>query len=128
MNASDYLKGHKASGFKVGDRVRVTRIAKDYEWGWPLVWINRMDSYVNEEGIIREDIDSGFDIDFGDGEEYYYFPYFVLECMGKTERTLAELVEIIKEKPCTQAMPWVIEAIELIAQELEQLRKQVDHE
>ena len=39
----DYLKGQKASGIKVGDKVRVTRKANSHENGWNTFWEKVMD-------------------------------------------------------------------------------------
>jgi len=70
-----YLKGHKASGLKVGDKVKIVRKAKDFEKGWSTVWIGSMDGTVNTMGTITsDDREYGFMID-----KNAYYPYFVLE-------------------------------------------------
>lgn len=73
-----YLEKHKASGLKVGDRVRVLRAAEDEEGGWDNVWAPEMDDWVGTVGEISEDKgDAGFRVDaMGD---FWDFPYFVLE-------------------------------------------------
>lgn len=77
--APDYLKGHKASGIKVGDRVKVVRRAADLEGGWVNGWDHdHMDAAIGREFKIERDCGSlGFSIDVGD--DWYDFPYFVLE-------------------------------------------------
>lgn len=75
-SAEDYLAGHKASGLKVGDRVRVIRAAKDYEEGWDNTWTEYMDPIVGTEQSISMDAEAmGFNLK-GIGES---FPHFVLE-------------------------------------------------
>lgn len=74
-----YLEKHKASGLKVGDRVRVLRAAEDEEGGWDNTWPPEMDDYVGKCGTITEDFDEpGFYVQFEDGDEWG-FPFFVLE-------------------------------------------------
>ena len=74
-----YLEKHKASGLKVGDRVRVLRAAENEEGGWDNTWVMEMDEYVEVGGVITEDFaEAGFYVKFGAGESWG-FPYFVLE-------------------------------------------------
>jgi len=73
--ADDYLRGHKASGFKVGDRVRVTGTAKSSQRGWRSYWVPYMDVYVGQTLEVTADAKGmGFVLNEGD-----CFPYFVLE-------------------------------------------------
>ena len=81
MTKSEYLIGHKASGFKKGDRVKVLRKALDYEDGWNLFWNPLMDDLVNRDDgyIIYDYEDRGFNVAFKGRGKGTVFPYFVLE-------------------------------------------------
>ena len=75
-----YIDGHEASGFKVGDKVRVTRIAEDVEDGWGACWATGMDQTVNQVFKINMDgREDGFFLSNG-----FYYPYFVLELASKS--------------------------------------------
>lgn len=67
--------------FKVGDRVRIIRKATDYESGWRLPWVDRMDDLVGKNGtVVREDGARGVIVKV-DGDTYRFdtwFPHFVL--------------------------------------------------
>jgi hypothetical protein len=76
--AEDYLKGHEASGLKVGDRVRVLRKAEGYEGGWVGSWVEDMDETVGHQFTVHADYAiNGFSF-IKDGYEWR-FPHFVLE-------------------------------------------------
>jgi hypothetical protein len=78
----NYIEKHKASGFKVGDNVLVTRAASSKEDGWGCSWVNSMDCYVGCTFKITEDRNSaGFML----GSNGYFFPYFILQLVGKKE-------------------------------------------
>jgi len=53
--SDDYLAFHNASGLKVGDTVKVVRIAKDYEMGWGNIWAGYMDDFVDRTYKITGD-------------------------------------------------------------------------
>lgn len=74
----EYLKGHEASGIKVGDKVKVTRAADDWENGWNNTWItSEMDECVGETWeVIADNAKTGFQLE---APGYYEYPYFVLE-------------------------------------------------
>ena len=75
-----YLQGHNKSGLKVGDTVRVTRKAKDYERGWLCGWLKEMDSWVQKVGkIASADRVLGFRVEVPGSSHTWMFPYFVLE-------------------------------------------------
>jgi hypothetical protein len=79
-----YSDRQKESGFKVGDKVRVTRIAEDYEDDWSNCWNSQMDGAVGNVFTIEEDRkELGFRLNFA----RYGFPYFILE--------------LVSEKACT---------------------------
>lgn len=75
-----YLEGHRNCGIKVGDRVRVTRKAGDWEDGWDNCWNDGMDEIVGETVIVLVDWENyGFRCIPPEGNEAFVFPYFVLE-------------------------------------------------
>lgn len=77
--AEDYLKGHKESGLKVGDRVKITGGANVFEKGWqePSQAISHR-SRVGYIGVITYDRNScGFDVKLS--SVTVGAPYFVLE-------------------------------------------------
>ena len=84
-----YPELHKASGLKVGDRVRVTRSAENHEDGWENSWY-LMDSFVGGVFTIAKDRgQKGFELSGTEKD----FPCFVLQkvtTMG-VPLTMAEL-------------------------------------
>ena len=79
MNSKEerYLKLQNASGLKVGDKVKVTRAAKDFEKGWSDFWISPdMDKFIGKIVTISK-INGTFGINFKETD--YNFPFFVLE-------------------------------------------------
>ena len=79
MNEKEaYLLLHKASGIKVGDKVKVLRKADNYEMGWQMPWDVKMDEFIGKECIVTIDYDSdGFFI------KGSMFPFFCLELVDK---------------------------------------------
>lgn len=75
-SAASYLRGHRASGLKVGDTVRVMRKARTYEQGWGLGWISEMDGLVGTTQVITVDED---DYGFGIQDGTFCLPHFVLK-------------------------------------------------
>ena len=83
----DYVKKHLQSGLKIGDRVKVIRIAKDHEAGWDFVWVENMNCTVNKIGkiipignYIVDRPGKGFRIEFEDKTLHSScYPYFVLQ-------------------------------------------------
>lgn len=74
-----YEDAQKASGLKVGDWVKITREAEDYECGWGMQWrapiihigkIGRINLIGGKEGIR---------VNLENENVGHYFPYFVLE-------------------------------------------------
>ncbi len=81
-SATSYLERHNNSNFEIGDIVRVTRKAQDYEEGWQNNWGKGMDSTVGHIGTIIKDAgEHGFVTKIFDGTEDHYrcFPYMILE-------------------------------------------------
>jgi hypothetical protein len=76
----NYIEKHKASGIKVGDKVKVTRIAASSEQGWKNAWVYEMDSMVGEIlEVVSDDGSLGFDLRDNETNDSYQFPHFVLE-------------------------------------------------
>jgi hypothetical protein len=72
--AEDYLRGHKASGIKVGDRRKVIRAASTDEGGWLMDWPEEMNDMVGNTYSVEADCEEeGFKMDNG-----ALVPYFVL--------------------------------------------------
>ena len=86
----DYLTGHKNSGLKVRNKVRVIRRAKNRENGWYNGWAEEMNDYVGCTFEITEDNnDKGFELG-----NVWNFPYFVLE---KVEEPIEPKIETYDE-------------------------------
>lgn len=76
----NYIEGHRKSGIKVGDKVRVTRKAENHEGGWCEFWVKPMNRFVGEEVLVTKDHEeSGFYCGEGFIFGTFNFPYFVLE-------------------------------------------------
>lgn len=79
-----YLACHKASGFKVGDYVKVTRKATSHEFGWGNGWNPYMCISVGE--VLRITSDDGSE-GFGLSDEHgLRYPFFVLEQVENPNR------------------------------------------
>lgn len=75
-----YIENHKASGLKVGDKVRIEIPAPDYWGGWDNTWVDEMDDTVGKIGVIVEDnLKTGFMIEIEDSNTSWEYPYYVLE-------------------------------------------------
>ena len=68
----------KATDLKVGDTVRVTRVAKSLEFGWDNSWITAMNASVGKTFTVRTINDGTSGIQLEDSDECNY-PFFVLE-------------------------------------------------
>ena len=78
--SDDYLAFHNASGLKVGDTVKVVRIAKDYEMGWGDIWAGYMDDFVDRTYKITGDATwYGWELN-----NKCTFPTFVLQKVDST--------------------------------------------
>lgn len=98
-------------GINVGDKVKVLRKAKDYEMGWPLLWIESMDRYVGYEYIVNYFENDGVRLIscihpkiYNDryGERHpCIFPFFVLELIeSKPEIKKVTMVEVCEKFGC----------------------------
>lgn len=89
-----YIKYQKASGLKVGDKVKVLRKARDHENGWTNGWISDMDLMVGNTYVIDHISDWG-----GVTLKEWGFPFFVLEKISpKTMEYLNHLGKWVKSK------------------------------
>jgi len=75
-----YIEGHKKSGFKVGDTVKIIRKAQSQEDGWGSIWNNSMDHLIGTYVKIKENFNNtwGFQIKTSSGINWNV-PWFVLE-------------------------------------------------
>jgi len=99
--AKTYLEAHKASRFRVGDRVKIIKKASSFENGWEDVWIEEMDSCVGKTGRIKGDYGSyGFLVVMDDSNYYYTFPYFCLKKVSSnfTTKLLKFFLKLRKTK------------------------------
>jgi len=85
-------------GIKVGDQVRVLRIAKDDEMGWKLDWDEWMDEAIgNIYEVIEISPIDGILLNIDDNS--WYFPFFVLEKIeGKDEKILEVTMQEVEDK------------------------------
>lgn len=83
-----YLTLHEASGFRVGDKVRVLRKAASLEAGWDNVWDKYMDRAVGDVfTIIKDGAGGGFLMNSHGG----LFPWFVLELVERAPERVASI-------------------------------------
>lgn len=81
-----------ANNIKVGDYVKITRIATTYENGWGKVWNDsRMNHLVNKVCKIV-DIHDRYGISLNLGSCYFWVPYFVLAKVNKPEFNVGDFV------------------------------------
>lgn len=99
----------KANNIKIGDKVRVTRTAADYENGWGNVWgIPEMCAAVNKVyEIVDMHARNGIRLLFG--KYNCWFPYFVLE---KVEEPEFKVGDFVKDKNGRIGIICEIESIE----------------
>ncbi len=72
-----YAEEQEASGIKIGDEVKVTRVAASYTNGWEAGW-EGMDDFVGKiHKVYGVSGIWGFELEFGGAAKW--FPYFVLE-------------------------------------------------
>lgn len=93
-----YAELQAESGLKVGDWVKVTRVAKSYENGWGTVWNPQMDDYVGKVFQV------GYVTNFSgiySTEGGFAFPFFVLEkteAPETKEEKIDKLIRLFKEE------------------------------
>ncbi len=75
----NYFYSQNECGIKVGDHVKVTRTAGDFEAGWDNSWTREMDEQVMETLQVIYIGKGKSGIELSDG---YRYPFFVLEKVG----------------------------------------------
>ena len=80
MEKKSYEKRQAECGLKVGDFVKILRKAKDGENGWDNYWPEEADTWVGKTGEIIEDGGgAGLKVFLEEENDWWLFPYFVLE-------------------------------------------------
>lgn len=70
------------NGLKIGDTVKITRKAEDWEEGWNNVWVPGMAEAFDNVGTIENFGDNGIGIEikFDDTQpNHFMYPYFIIE-------------------------------------------------
>ena len=81
-----YEERQRECGLKVGDKVKILRKAKDDENGWDNYWFEEMDTWVGKTGEIIEDGGGeGLKVFLEEENDWWFFPYFVLEKVEDNE-------------------------------------------
>ena len=83
-----YKERQAECGLKVEDKVRVLRKAEDCEDGWGNTWAKvYMDDFVGRIGkIVGERPHAGFKVFLEEENDWWYFPYFVLEKVDEEQK------------------------------------------
>ena len=75
-----YEERQAECGLEVGDFVKILRKAKDDENGWDNYWPEEADTWVGKTGEIIEDGGGvGLKVFLEEENDWWFFPYFVLE-------------------------------------------------
>ena len=86
MEKKSYEKRQAECGLKVCDKVRVLRKAEDYEDGWDENWPEEADTWVGKTGEIIGDCGClGLKVFLEEENDWWFFPYFVLEKVEDNE-------------------------------------------
>ena len=76
----NYEKRQRECGLKVGNIVKIFRKAEDDEGGWGNHWPKDADTWVGKTGeIIGDGKGGGFKVFLEEENDWWFFPYFVLE-------------------------------------------------
>ena len=80
-----YEERQRECGLKVGDKVKILRKAVSFEDGWDNYWSEGADTWVGKTGVIIGDSKVvGLKV-FLEEDDWWYFPYFVLEKVEDNE-------------------------------------------
>ena len=83
-----YKERQDECGLKVGDKVKILRMAEDDEDGWDNFWPEDADIWVGRTGEIIEDGEGhGLKVFLEEENDWYFFPYFVLEKVEEKKLT-----------------------------------------
>ena len=92
-----YEKRQRECGLKVGDKVKILRKAEDYEDGWDNVWPEGADTWVGKTGVIKGNgMLIGFKVFLEEENDWWFFPYFILEKVEDNETS--KHVEPVKQE------------------------------
>ena len=96
-----YQERQDAAGFKVGDKVTITRSAADHEDGWRDSWVHQMTTAIGKIGTIaRIEGAHGIEIVIPNiGPLNFHYPYFVLQKVGEATSTDKEKEGLEKLRP-----------------------------
>ena len=91
----NYEKRQRECGLKVGDFVKILRKAKDDENGWDNYWPEEADTWVGKTGEIIEDGGgAGLKVFLEEENDWWLFPYFVLENVEEKKLTIYSVFTI----------------------------------
>lgn len=75
-----YEERQRECGLKVGDKVKILRKVVSFEDGWDNYWSEGADTWVGKTGVIIGDSKVvGLKVFLEEEDEWWCFPYFVLE-------------------------------------------------
>ncbi len=72
---------------KVGDTVRMLRVAKSEELGWDTCWVSPMNCRVGQSGVVKTILETDIGVEFED--DWHNFPFFCLEKIKSALHTIA---------------------------------------
>ena len=122
-----YITMQAACGIEVGDTVRITRKAADFEMGWGEDWAgDKMIALVGKTGVVSKVHDKrpngGFKV------HDWYFPFFVLELVSKKPRSIKLRLsddydaQVFKDKIVVGCQTFPISAVEAILRASKELQ------
>lgn len=81
-----YEERQRECGLKVGDKVKILRKVVSFEDGWDNYWSEGADTWVGKTGVIIGDSKVvGLKVFLEEEDNWWYFPYFVLEKVEDNE-------------------------------------------
>ena len=81
-----YEERQRECGLKVGDKVKILRKVVSFEDGWDNYWSEGADTWVGKTGVIIGDSKVvGLKVFLEEEDDWWYFPYFVLEKVEDNE-------------------------------------------
>jgi len=92
MNLQEAYKVMQANcGIEVGDTVKVLRKAQGHELGWDNTWTNAMDAFIDKICVVKYIGNSGIHGYNQELDNWYLFPFFVLELVKKAPKLPAPI-------------------------------------